>query len=113
MANPSKHDLAARKVLAVARTIVTYQIGLPMGCKRMERTLSALGVYETDLPTVFAEYLRAVHSLPIGAERLHWDREVLRRKDVELEATNEKFRDLIFDACWSIIDRFADREGPA
>jgi hypothetical protein len=113
MTNPTKHELAARKVLAVARTIVTYQIGLPMGCKRMDRTLLALGLYENNLPTVFAEYLRAVGSLPIGPERLHWDREVLRQKDVELEATNEKFRDPIFDACWSIIDRFAHQEDPA
>lgn len=28
MANPSKRDSAARKVAAVARSIVTYQIGL-------------------------------------------------------------------------------------
>jgi hypothetical protein len=39
MANPSKRDSAAKKVVVVARSIVTYQIGLPAGCVQMQRTL--------------------------------------------------------------------------
>ena len=42
MANPSKRDSAVRKVVATARSIVTYEIGLPMGCRRMIRTLAWL-----------------------------------------------------------------------
>jgi hypothetical protein len=108
MGNPSKRDAAARKVVGVARTIVTYKIGLPAGCQRMDRTLTNLALFETDLPTVFAEYMKAVQDLPIGSERLHWDRKILPQKDVTLEATNQRFRDHIFDACWTIIDRFAE-----
>jgi hypothetical protein len=108
MGNPSKRDAAASKVVSVARTIVTYQIGLPAGCQRMDRTLTKLALFETDLPTVFAEYLKAVQDLPIGSERLHWDRKILQQKDVALDATNQRFRDHIFDACWTIIDRFAE-----
>jgi hypothetical protein len=108
MANPSKRDSAARKVVATARSIVTYEIGIPMGCRRMIRTLAWLAPYETDLPTVFHEYLNEVRNLPLGAERLLWDRKVLQEKDIVLEATNQRFRDRIFDTCWAIIDRFAD-----
>ncbi len=39
MGNPSKRDSAAKKVVAAARSLVTYQIGLPAGCQRMSRTL--------------------------------------------------------------------------
>jgi hypothetical protein len=108
MANPSKRDSAAKKVVAVARSIVTYQIGLPAGCVRMQRTLSWLAPYEMDLPGVFDEYLKEVRQLPITSERLSWDRKALREADKLLEATNYRFRDRIFDACWALIDRFTD-----
>ena len=107
MTNPSKRDSAARKVVAVARSIVTYEIGIPAGCVRMSRTLSWLAPYEADLPKVFEEYLRQVQSLPLTSERLGWDRSVLREKDKILEATNQQFRDQIFDTCWALIDRFS------
>lgn len=106
MVNPSKRDSAAKKVVAVARSIVTYQIGLPAGCVRMNRALSWLAPFETALPEVFEEYLREVRQLPITTERLFWDREALRQMDEALEEANRRFRDRIFDACWALIDRF-------
>jgi len=111
MANPTKRDSVARKVVAVARSIVTYQVGLSTGCRRMIRTLHWLAPYETDLPAIFREYLDKARGLPIGSERLHWNRETLRQKDVEIERTNQQFRDRIFEASWALIDRFAD-SGP-
>ena len=108
MVNPSKRDSAARKVVAVARSILTYQIGLPAGCVRMQRTLSWLAPYETGLPTIFEEYLKEVLGLPITSERLLWDRKILREKDTLLEGANQRFRDRVFDACWGLIDRFRE-----
>lgn len=112
MANPTERDSAARKVVAVARSIVSYQIGLPVGCLRMSRSYYPLARFEADLPTVFEEYLKEVQDLPIASERLLWNRNVLREKDKALEATNQRFRDRIFDACWTLIDRFAE-SGPS
>ncbi len=108
MSNPSKRDSAAKQVVAVARSIVTYEIGLPVGCVRMSRALSWLKPHETGLPTVFEEYLGEVQGLPLASERLQWDRAVLQEKDKELEASNQRFRDRIFDTCWALIDRFAN-----
>jgi hypothetical protein len=110
MVNPSKRDSAARKVVAAARSIITYQIGLPESCRLMYRNFSWLVPYEKDLPTIFHEYLGQVTGLPLGSERLLWDREALQEKDVALEATNQRFRNQIFDACWGLIDRFAEPE---
>lgn len=98
------------KVVAVARSIVTYQIGLPAGCIRMHRTLSWLAPYETGLPGVFDEYLKAVRHLPISSERLSWDRRTLQERDKLLEVANQRFRDQVFDACWNLIDRFTDAD---
>ena len=111
MANPTKRDSAAKKVVAVARSIVTYQIGLPAGCVRMRRTLSWLAPHEKGLPEVFEEYMNEVRLLPITSERLYWNREALQESDKLLEAANQRFRDRIFDACWALIDRFADSDG--
>ena len=108
MPNLNKRDSATKKVVAVARSIVTYQIGLPAGCVRMRRTLYWLAPYEKDLPDVFDEYLKEVHQLPISSERLLWDRKTLRETDKLLEAINQRFRDRVFDACWTLNDRFAD-----
>jgi hypothetical protein len=108
MGNPSKRDSAARKVVAASRSIVTYQIGLPEGCRQMSRTLEWLAPHETDLPTVFKEYLNEVRGLPIGSERLLWNRKILQERDIVLEATNQRFRNQIFDTCWTLIDRFAE-----
>jgi len=108
MVNPSRRDSVARKIVAAARSIVTYQIGLPEGCRLMHRNFSWLAPYEKDLPTVFHEYLGQVENLPLGSERLLWDRKVLQEKDVALEATNQRFRNQIFDTCWALIDRFAE-----
>jgi hypothetical protein len=113
MANPSKRDSAAKKVVAVARSIVTYQIGLPAGCVRMQRTLSWLAPYEIGLPAVFDEYLKEVRELPITSERLFWDRKALQETDKLLEATNQLFRNRIFDASWALIDRFTDSAASA
>ncbi len=116
MSNPSKRDSTARKVVAAARSIVTYQTGLPEGCRRMSRALGWLAPYETGLPTVFGDYLKEVRLLPIGSERLIWNRKILQEKDVALEAANQRFRNQIFDSCWTLIERFAESSpsgGPA
>jgi hypothetical protein len=106
MTNPSKRDSAARKVVAAARAIVTYQIGLPVGCQRLQRALSWLSPYESNLPTLCDEYMEAVVGLPLSTDRLEWDRESLSQKDITLESANRRFRDRIFETCWSLIDRF-------
>jgi hypothetical protein len=74
----------------------------------MNRALSWLAPYEIALPRVFEEYLQEVKELPITSERLRWDRSVLQNKDKELEAMNQQYRDRVFDACWALIDRFAE-----
>jgi|GraSoiStandDraft_43_1057313.scaffolds.fasta_scaffold498978_1 hypothetical protein len=74
----------------------------------MRRSLSWLSPYEEALPTIFDEYLKEVQGLPITSERLLWDRSALREKDKEIEVRNQRFRDPVFDACWVLIDRFAE-----
>jgi hypothetical protein len=112
MTNPTLRDASARKVVAVARQIVTYQIGLPAGCQRMIRTWSPLLNNGLELKSVFEDYMTQLHGLPTGSERLQWDRDALREKDRILERINTQQRDRIFDASWAVIDLFAANEAP-
>jgi hypothetical protein len=107
VANPDKRTSYLKKLVSAARAVITYQVGLPFGCARIDRLLFALRPFEQlDYP-VFAQYRGAIVNLPVGTERLHWARETLREKDIELEATTREYRDRIFDACYDIIDRYA------
>ena len=106
--NPTERDSAVKKVVSAARAILADQIGLSAGCQRLNKALSWLAPYETNLPTVTNEYMKAVVGLPIGSERLCWDREALRQKDIVLESVNQNFRSRILETCWVLIDRFGE-----
>ncbi len=106
MTNPDRRTTLLRRLVSAARAVVTYEVSLPRGCSRICNVLFWLRQLEPlDYP-VFAEYDRATRHLPRGAERLHWEREALRERDIRLEEINATFRDRVFAACWDIIDRF-------
>lgn len=105
---PLEHSRVARhkELVAAARAIVTYQVGMPHGATRLGR----IGHYmpgEIDELTVVIRYIDAIRHLPIGTERLHWERAALRQLDVQLEAINGQYRDAVFAACFDIIDRYS------
>jgi hypothetical protein len=107
MANPDKWTSGLSKLVSAARAILTYQTSLPLGCTRMHRILHSLQLIEPISFPVFDEFLAATHNLPVGTERLHWSRDALRERDVELERILHHFRDRVFDACYDILDRYA------
>jgi hypothetical protein len=107
MANPDKRTSYLSKLVSAARSIVTYQTSLPLGVRRVHRILFWLRPFEQlELP-VFDEFLAATRNLPVGTERLHWSRDALRERDVELERIIRHFRDRVFNACYDILDRYA------
>ena len=97
---------AIARVVAAARAILTYQVGLSVGVARMRGAVSRLQHFETVECTLFNEYMNAVGNLPIGSERLEWSPDVLREKDKELERINTLYRDRVFDAARELLDRF-------
>ena len=106
MANPDKRTSYIAKLVSAARSIITYQVALPLGCTRMSKILYWLKPFEKlDFP-VFDEYSEATQALPTGSERLQWSREALRDKDLLLESINQEFRDRVFEACYDILDKF-------
>jgi len=111
MANPPKSVSYLKKLVSAARAIVTYQVGLPVGCIRVSRVLTWLRPYKELSYPVFDEYLQELKTLPISSERLEWNREALREADKKLEAFSRRFRDDIFEACYEIIDLYGEQSG--
>jgi len=104
MANPPKAASYMKQLVSSARAIVTYQVGLPLGCIRVSRILTLLRPHKELAYPVFDDYLKTVSELPISSERLLWSREALNEADKKLEAASSRFRDDIFGACYEIID---------
>ncbi len=113
MASPDKRTSDLKKLVSAARAVVTYEVGIPVGCIRVNRVLTWLRPVDAlDYP-IFAKYLHAAREFPIASDRLQWDRAALAKLDKQLERINHKFRDQIFDACYEIIDRFATITQPS
>jgi hypothetical protein len=105
-----KHESLIQKLVANARAIITYQVGLPVGCLKMSKILTWLAPYEQlDYP-VFRDYLQAAQELPLGTERLRWNRESLRRYDERLLKINLTYREQILDTCFDIIEKYKNSE---
>jgi hypothetical protein len=107
MANPDKRTSYLAKLVSADRSVVTYQTSLPLGCTRIQRILCWLRPHQATEYPVFEEFLSAIRELPVGSERLHWNREALRERDIELERIIRLVRDRVFDACYDILDRYA------
>jgi hypothetical protein len=63
------------KLVAAARAVITYQVGLPVGCLRVSN-LSRWLNDPPELPTVFRRYVdeAAPTGLPLGSDRLEWSK---------------------------------------
>ncbi len=106
MANPPKSISYLKQLVSAARAIITYQVGLPLGCIRVRKILLWLQPHKELAYPVFDEYLKSVRDLPISSERLQWSRDALRMADKKLEASSRRFRNGIFEACYEIIDLY-------
>ena len=108
--NEQKHRSLIKRLVANARAIISYQVGLPLGCEKMSRILYWLKVYETLEFPVFNKYTNATRDLPTSSERLHCSREALRRYDKQLVVINLEHREEVIDACFEIIQRYGQNE---
>ena len=101
-----RHNLF-RKLVATARNIISNEVGLPVGCWRINRLIIWLEYSDVKLHfPVFEKYNRAVTAIPTGKERLYCSREALRRYDEDLNQINLRFHDQIIDTCFWIIEGY-------
>jgi hypothetical protein len=98
-----------KKLVATARNIITFEVGLSVGVSKLRRLIYWLGQdgISISLP-VLDEYEAATIAIPSGKERLNCSRDALRRYDSSLNPINLRFHDRIIDACFELIENYED-----
>ena len=98
-----------RKLVANARSIISYEVGLSVGVWKMNRLITWLGYADVSMSfPIFEEYSKSVTAIPSGKERLYCSREALRRYDSDLGPINLRYHERIIDACFEIIDTYGE-----
>ena len=100
--NPPKEVGLMRKFVSTARSVVTGQVGLPLGILRLERNLFWLREYDVNpLTSDERKVIRAYHSriieFPIEEERLAWAPDKLAELDERLERITAKYRSQLLE----------------
>jgi hypothetical protein len=98
-------------LVANARAIISDQVGLSTGVRKMCNIILWLKEYETIRIAkidVFAKYDERTRFIPTGTARLHCSKEAFDRYDAELEEVNQALRKQILAACFEIIEKYSE-----
>ncbi|RFZ82077.1 hypothetical protein DYU05_15720 [Mucilaginibacter terrenus] len=106
-----KRNNLIKKLVSNSRAIISNQIALPLGVKKMNMIISWIAHIEPigniNL-TVFKEYMSETGNLPLGSERLHYNPEFLKLQDEQLDRITIRFKAEVIDKCFEIIKNYAD-----
>ena len=82
-----KRNNLIKKLVSNARAILTNQIAIPLGVVKMTKLIKWINCIEPiDLDlNVFNEYYSKTTELPLGTERLTYNKEFLLKLDLELD----------------------------
>ena len=93
------------KLIANAKDILTNQVGISLGVRQMNKIISAMDSFPSlkiDL-SVFQEFEKKIDGCPVGSERLLWEREDLKKKDIIVDKVIRIYRDRVIDKCFEIL----------
>lgn len=97
--------------MANARAIISDQVGMSVGVKKMCNILLWLRPYESIRVTgidIFNKYDERTRFIPSGTARLHCSPDAFERYDNELEAVNQRLRKKILKVCFEIIEKYGN-----
>lgn len=96
----ANHDAHLEALLTV-RTMLSGETSLIDGCRRIVRLLGKLeqGLAASEAALTFVAVESETDDYPAGPERGHWDPEVLRQRDAEMERYLASVREQVLDAC--------------
>lgn len=96
-----------KKLVSNAKAILTNQIGLPVGVRKMTKIQHWINPALTEIDLkIFGEFDLAVGRCPIGPERLLWDKDALKIQDQVIDKVIVAYRDDIIDKCFEVVDLF-------
>jgi hypothetical protein len=107
---PDQERARTARLVSAARAMLTHQVGMTVGAKRIELALYRLGAsYEKDFP-IFAKFISAIPvEIPLGTARLEWPAHMILNTDRIIAGIEKKYRHELLEDCIEIIHRI-DRE---
>ena len=105
MPQPVTATTQLNKLIANAKDILTNQVGISLGVRKMNKILGSVNSSQSlniDL-SVFQEFEKKIDGCPVGSERLLWERNVLKKKDMIVDKVIKIYRDKIIDKCYELI----------
>ena len=104
---PEQQDARTRRLVSAARALLSLQVGLYVGARRIENSLIWLGPDFRTKHRVFAEFTNAVpRDIPVGTARLLWDREAMLATNTRLASVEARFRAQLLAECVEIVRRY-------
>lgn len=101
-----KLKIVIRKLVSNAKAILTNQIGLPLGVRKMQKLIIRINQIEPLANidySVIEKYLSKINGYPIGTERLQWEKEALKKQDKVIDEVTYYYKEGLIDKCFEII----------
>lgn len=108
--NEQTHQSLIRKLVANARAIITEEIGLSIGCSKMDKILFWLEPFEKiniENIVIFKKYDEESRFIPSGTARLYCSKEAFQKYDDALNSVNHKYRTKLMEVCFEIIEKYS------
>ena len=104
---PEQQAARTRRFVSAARALLSLQVGLYVGARRIENSLSWLGPDFQAKHRVFAEFTDAVpRDIPVGTARLFWNLEAMLATDERLASAESRFRAQLLAECVEIVRHY-------
>jgi hypothetical protein len=102
-----------RKTASIAQAMLDGTVGIVEGSRQLVRIRISADVdaFDPDF-LLFLGIDSETGHLPVGDERRHWAPAVLTRKDVEIAAAEEHYRENALSACSRLVARFSAEKAP-
>jgi hypothetical protein len=103
--SPGTSAVQLNKIIANAKHILTNEVGISLGVRKMNKLFNGLdtaNIMDIDC-SVFVEFEKKIEGCPVGSERLLWQREELKKKDIVVDKVIRIYRDKIIDKCFELI----------
>ena len=104
---PQSHEISTlhvNKLIANAKDILTNKVGISLGVRKMNKLIAGNNSHSISVDlSVFQEFEKKIDGCPVGSERLLWEREALKKKDIIVDKVIRIYRDKIIDKCYELL----------
>ena len=104
---PEQQDARTRRLVSAARALLSLQVGLYVGARRIENSLIWLGPDFQAKHRIFSEFTSAMpRGIPVGTARLLWNPEAMLATDARLAKVEACFRRQLLAECIEIVRHY-------